>query len=109
MNHTQLVELMHTVLDGAATPAEARELEARIASDPSARAEFESLKALFDGLSRVPQGFPPEGLVASVMAALPSRDERSEQSDQLFSPSGVFEPNLKKARGRGSAENASKK
>jgi anti-sigma factor RsiW len=103
MTPTQLHELMHAVLDGEAAPDERRELETRLAADASTRAEFESLKALFEGLRKVPQGFPPEGLVASVMDGLPSGDERRADPDQLFAPSGVFEPNLKKARGRGFA------
>ena len=73
---------MHAVLDGEATPAEARDLERRLAADAEARAEFDSLRALFDELKGLPQAFPPEGLVASVMAGLPSH--------QLSAPSRVI-------------------
>ncbi len=72
MKPSELTELMHAVLDGEATAAETRELERHLAADPEARAEFDSLRALFDELKGVPQAFPPEGLVASVMADLPS-------------------------------------
>ena len=64
---------MHAVLDGEATPGEARELERLLAADPAARAEFDDLQRLFDGLKAVPMAFPPEGLVSSVMADLPAQ------------------------------------
>jgi len=82
MKPSELTALMHAVLDGEATPAEARELERRLAAEPEARAEFHSLRALFDELKGMPQAFPPEGLVASVMADLPSF--------QLSAPSRVI-------------------
>ena len=82
MNPSELTALMHAVLDGEATPAEARELERHLAADAEARAEFDSLRALFDELKGLPQAFPPEGLVASVMAGLPSH--------QLSAPSRVI-------------------
>jgi anti-sigma factor RsiW len=82
MKPYELTELMHAVLDGEATPAEARNLERTLAADADARAEFDSLRALFDELKGVPQALPPEGLVASVMADLPS--------SQLSAPSRVI-------------------
>jgi anti-sigma factor RsiW len=100
MNHSQLQELMHTVLDGEATAEETRELEERLARDAKASAEFAALRYVFEGLRNVPQAFPPEGLVASVMANIPQTMPRRHRSDQLFSSAGVFEANLKKARGR---------
>src|SRR5204862_2522385 len=45
-------------------------------------AEFDSLRALFDELKGLPQAFPPEGMVASVMAGLPP--------PQLSAPSRVI-------------------
>jgi len=71
MNATELTHLMHAVLDGEADAGEAAVLERHLASDPAAREEFDALRRLFDGLSRVPKAYPPEGLVASVMAQLP--------------------------------------
>ena len=106
MNHSQLVELMHAVLDGEATSDERRELEARLAHDAAARTQYDELQRLFDGLRGVPQPYAPEGLVASVMAGLPSRKPPRPDVDQLFSSSGVFEANLKKARGRSSGDRA---
>ena len=82
MKPSELTELMYAVLDGEATPAEARELERHLVAQPEARAEFDSLRALFDELKALPQAFPPEGLVASVMADLPS--------SQLSVPSRVI-------------------
>ncbi|MGE5739341.1 MAG: anti-sigma factor family protein, partial [Betaproteobacteria bacterium] len=106
MNHAQLVELMHAVLDGEATSDERLELEARLAHDTTARAQYDELQLLFDGLRRVPQPYAPEGLVASVMDAVPSRRPPRPDAGQLFSSSGVFEANLKKARGRSSGDRA---
>jgi len=63
--------LMHAVLDGEASDAEARELEVRLAADPAARAEFGDWKRLFGALSAVPKEHAPEGLVASIAAAMP--------------------------------------
>ena len=64
-------ELMQTVLDGEATPDEAREFDQRLAADPAARAHYDELRRLFDDLHRVPKAYPPEGLVASVLANIP--------------------------------------
>ena len=59
---------MYTVLDGEATDAEARELDRVLAAEPAARTEFGQIRRLFEGINRVPKAFPPEGLVAAVMA-----------------------------------------
>ena len=40
MNHSRLLELMHSALDGEATAAEVRELESRLAVDAAAKAQF---------------------------------------------------------------------
>ena len=72
MNPTELVELMHTVLDGEATEAQKRALERQLASDPRARAEFDALRVLFSEIRALPPAHPPEGLAAAVMADLPS-------------------------------------
>jgi hypothetical protein len=82
--------LMQAVLDGVATPDEVREVEARVAGSPAARERFEELRAVFDGLRRVPKAFPPEGLVASVLAALPADGRHARDDDQLFDTSGVI-------------------
>ena len=82
MKPSELTTLMHAVLDGEATPAETRELERHLAAEPEARAEFDSLRALFDELKGMPQAFPPEGMFASVMAGL--------TSSQLSAPSRVI-------------------
>ncbi len=61
--------LMHAVLDGEATPAEAAELERVLAADPAARAEFDALRRLFGVLARVPRLDPPAGLADSTQVA----------------------------------------
>ena len=63
---------MQAVLDGEATPAEAREVETRTASDPATNERFEEMRVVFEGLRKVPKVYPPEGLIASVLAALPA-------------------------------------
>jgi hypothetical protein len=90
MNNPERARLMHTVLDGEATEAEARELERWLAADPAARTEFDHLRRLFDGLSRVPKAFPPEGLVAAVMANIPHNSPPQGRPDQLSLRSRVI-------------------
>ena len=67
---TPTTELMHRVLDCEATDAQAQHLQQILAADSTARAEFDTLQRLFSALGRVPQRQPPEGLVATVMAAV---------------------------------------
>ncbi len=90
MNPSNLTELFHTVLDGEASDEEARELEQRMAGDSGIRAAFEDLKRLFDGLARVPMAFPPEGLVAAVMANIPQNGPPRRDDDQLLPVQGVI-------------------
>ena len=75
---------MHAVLDGEADAGETADLERHLAGDPAAREEFDELRRLFDGLSRIPKAFPPEGLVASVMAQLPQPTERTRPPPPTF-------------------------
>src|SRR5579864_699209 len=100
MSQSRFVELMHVALDGEASPAEAQELERRLANDAAARAQYEELRYLFDDLSRVRQAFPPEGLIASVLANIPQNSTRPGRFGQLFGAPGVIEPSLKNTRGR---------
>ncbi len=90
--------LMQAVLDGEATPGESAELERLLAADPVARARFEEWRVLFDGLSRMPHGFPPEGLVAAVMADLPREAPPRAGADQRFMPPGVIAASSKESR-----------
>ncbi|MBK7332239.1 MAG: hypothetical protein IPI87_07605 [Betaproteobacteria bacterium] len=62
---------MHAVLDGEATPAEARELEGLLEADPALRERYGEWQAMFDAMQRMPRAYPPEGLVAAVMANIP--------------------------------------
>jgi anti-sigma factor RsiW len=91
--------LMQAVLDGVATPDEAREVEARLAAHPGARARFEELRALFDGLRRVPKAYAPEGLVASVLAALPADPPSVGDDHQLFDTPRVIGASSRNRRG----------
>ena len=94
MKYSEYTPLMHAVLDGEASPGESAELTRLLAADPAARAEFDELQQLFEGLKAIPQPFPPEGLVYSVMAGLPAyspqRPTRFGGVRQLFSRSRVI-------------------
>src|ERR1039457_7077853 len=87
-------------LRGEATSGEARDLEQLLDLEPAARNQFEELKALFDELGSVPKPFPPEGLVAAVMARVPRRPAAQDPSDQLFDQPGVISQSSTKARDR---------
>ena len=84
LKHSPLTELMHAVLDGEASNAEARELETRLAADPAARAEFGDWKRLFEALDAVPKEHAPEGLVASIASAMPQAPGASGAASQPF-------------------------
>jgi len=98
MKDFERTQLMYAVLDGEATPDEARELERLLAADPAAHAQFEDLRSLFDVLSRVPKAFPPEGLVAAVMASVARRPVAADDSTQLFVQSRVISQSSMEAR-----------
>ena len=85
MNHTDFLRLMHTVLDGEAQAGEKAALERHLAGDPAAQAEFDELSRLFDGLAKIPKAYPPEGLVASVMAQIPQSRTGHGRVGQPFS------------------------
>jgi len=84
LKHSPLTELMHAVLDGEASDAEARELEMRLVADPAARVEFEGWKRLFEALGAVPKEHAPEGLVASIAAAIPQAPGAAGGASQPF-------------------------
>ena len=90
MKDLEPTQLMYVVLDGEATSDEARELDRLLAADLAVRVEFEELRSLFEELSRVPKAFPPEGLVAAVMAAIPRRPVGRQRLRQLLSRSRVI-------------------
>ena len=89
MKHSEPTELMHAVLDGEASAEESRTLQRLLDSDADARAEFAALERLFKVLHRVPQQYPPEGLVAAVTAALPRETRRHAISRQPSAGSRV--------------------
>ena len=61
MSQLKQTELMYAVLDGEAVPGEALELERLLVEHPVARAQFEELQRLFDGLASVPRHFRRRG------------------------------------------------
>ncbi len=85
MERSELIRLMHEVLDGAASADEALELDRLLADDSEARAQFKELERLFAGLNTMPKSLPPEGLVAAVLAKLPRQHRRRDRLRQLSS------------------------
>ena len=82
---TATTELIHSVLDGEASEAEAQQLQRLLAAEPAARAEFDAAERLFADFKSVPQRHPPEGLVAAVMAAAQVPAAKSRAAHQLSS------------------------
>jgi hypothetical protein len=76
MPDQRTVELIHGRLDDAIEPAEARELDERLASDPEARQLAEELTGMSALLASIPEEEPPAQLSAGVMAEL-ARSARS--------------------------------
>ena len=99
MDNRERARLMDAVLDGEATPDEAKALERLLAADCAARAQFDQIKRVFDGLRSIPQAFPPEGLVASVLSNIPQNGFPRARKDQLSSRSRVIGVARKEARG----------
>lgn len=64
------VELMHAVLDGEASAADAERLERLLDADPAARARFESLRELHERLERIPALEPPANLATMTVARI---------------------------------------
>ena len=90
MERSELIRLMHEVLDGVASADEARELDRRLADDPEARAQYTELQRMFAALNSMPKAQPPEGLVAAVLAKLPRQHRRRDRLRQLSSRWRVF-------------------
>ncbi|HEY2816167.1 MAG TPA: hypothetical protein VGK44_03420 [Casimicrobiaceae bacterium] len=104
MNERERARLMDAVLDGEATPAEVRELDRLLAIDSATRTEFEQLKKVFKALREMPQAFPPEGLVAAVLANIPQNSVPHGPRDQLSSQSRVIGSVRMEARGTSPGE-----
>lgn len=67
----RLTELIHGETDGTNSAADSAELRERLAADPAARAEFESMQRLNEGLGRVPAAEPPSHLFHRIIDAIP--------------------------------------
>jgi hypothetical protein len=90
---------MQAVLDGVATPDQARQLEQRLAVDAESRAEFAQWQLLFVGLGQTPQASPPEGLVAAVTAAADAHLQIARCRDQLLDRPAVIAYRRPQSRG----------
>jgi anti-sigma factor RsiW len=90
MKNHELTELMHSVLDGQAAPEDVQVLEARLAADPAARAEYDAWQRLFGVLGQMPLAAPPEGMAAAIEAAARHRETSAADSFQPFGQPGVI-------------------
>jgi len=79
MNEQELDGRIQSVLDGEASPEEARELERRVAADAAARERFDELKALFGELAGMPPVAPPEGLAEKVIQQVAAKPPTASQ------------------------------
>jgi hypothetical protein len=77
MNDVGIEQLMHDVLDGAATAEDSARLEQRLAADPALRARFTELQDLFEALNRAPMVEPPAGMHAELMQTIESEAGRT--------------------------------
>src|SRR5512146_200054 len=84
MNRPELIELMHSVLDGEANPEQEQELNRLLAKDRLASHDFEELRQLFGILGRVPAAHPPEDLSDLVMAKVRLRQPQPDSRRQPF-------------------------
>jgi hypothetical protein len=92
MQRTDLLQLMHAVLDGEASGEERAALDRVLAQDPQARAQFEDLRQLFAALDGQPRVEPPAGFADDVMAALRRNTADTAPMHQPFAQSGVIAP-----------------
>ena len=92
MDRTEMLQLMHAVLDGAVSDEERTALDRVLAQDPQARAEFEAMRRLFGALDDMPRVEPPDGFADDVMAALQRSTEKTRPLHQPFAQSGVIGP-----------------
>ena len=99
MEHSELIRLMHEVLDGTASADETRELDRQLTHDPEARAQFDELARLFAGLNTMPKALPPEGLIAAILAKLPRQHRRRDRLRQLSSRWRVLSVDSGRAQG----------
>ena len=90
MDRTEMLQLVHAVLDGAASGEERAALDRVLAQDPQARAQFAELERLFGALDGMPRVEPPEGFADDVMAALQRSTEQARSRHQPFAQSGVI-------------------
>ena len=99
MEDRKLDQLMQAVLDGEASPDQARDLEQLLAADPAARARFEEFTRLFRDLGGMPRVQPPDGFGAAVMERVALRPPRNGGWRQLFSLSRVSRGSVNGSRG----------
>ncbi len=76
-------QLIEAALDGTASSDERATLENLLATDPLARARFDSLGALHRLLERVPPVEPPADLAAALLARLERADRPQERRFDL--------------------------
>jgi AmiR/NasT family two-component response regulator len=70
--------LMQAVLDGVATPDEAREVEARLAAHPGARARFEELREVRDQADSLAEALAARKAIERAKGLLMEKEGLSE-------------------------------
>jgi Glycogen recognition site of AMP-activated protein kinase len=86
MKHSRRLELYRRYLDRDIDLGSARELDALLAQDATARAELEAQRSLLAQLRATPAPEPPHDFVARVMRALPAAPRRSFWRDVVLAP-----------------------
>ncbi len=84
MDRTEMLQLMHAALDGAASSEERAALDRVLAQDPQARAQFAELERLFGALDGMPRVEPPEGFADDVMTALQRSNAKGRRLTNLL-------------------------
>jgi hypothetical protein len=88
--HPEILDLIHSEIDGVATEAEQVRLRDAIRNDAAVRDEYRRLRGLSDVLSRVEPAAPPAQLAPGVMRAV--RDRRPTIRGGFWDRLGTFWP-----------------
>lgn len=102
LNPDHLDEWMSAHIDGMLDPASAAQLDAYLAENPDAQAEFIALRSVVDALGELPLGDAPADLLDNVMAQLEfSPAEATQEGDEalLTRPAYSIMPWIRRAAG----------
>lgn len=88
MNDERIDELLALAALGELSTADARELDAAIAADPSIAAELDADLAAAAGIQRAAAEPPPIGLKATVLDAIADVEQDDDAADRATGPAG---------------------